>query len=150
MKWQPVLVGLVLQFTLLGRADESPLRPINPAADLVARAFAGEKLPETGTLRFHIRVEGDDPASLKTRESRDLDYVDFSWAPGKKFRIDLIGKNGPIRSIVSDGKVISTGLNVWDARFAWDYEPHNHDINTDLSLKLDDEMWVYSHLLSFH
>jgi len=123
----------------------------NSGKQLLAEAIQGEKLSDSGRLCFRLRAEGEGSiSSTMGEEGKDIDRIEYSWAPGGRFRIALIGKTGPIRTVVSDGKVISTGGRIWDARFAWGYNQYGTDASFLLEQELSDSMWAYSYLLYFH
>jgi len=140
-----VIVSCVLVCTA-SIAQEPPLDP----EQLLREVFAAEKISDSGRLCFTFSFEniGDDVGI--TPEQRQTERVEFAWAPGKKFRLELYGKDGLLRTIVCDGKAIDTGEKVWDARFAFDYNPHDTDESFDLELDLQNEMWPYSHYLHLH
>lgn len=139
-----ILAGLLFCTGAIAQTDE-----VDPV-QLLEDVFAAEKISDSGRLCFNISYDnvGDDVGI--TPEQRQTKRLEYSWAPGGKFRLVLFSKDGPFRTIVSDGNAIDTGLKTWDARFAFDYNPHETDESFDLVLALHGEMWPYSSLLDIH
>lgn len=139
-----ILASLLFCTGAIAQTDE-----VDPV-QLLEDVFAAEKISDSGRLCFNISYDnvGDDVGI--TPEQRQTKRLEYSWAPGGKFRLVLFGKDSPLRTIVSDGNAIDTGLQTWDARFAFDYNRHGTDGSFDLELQLQNEMWPYSHLLHLH
>ncbi len=145
-----LLVAVALAFCTLSFAQSPEEKSAEAARQLIADAFAGEKLSEAGRLCFQLRFEGEFGGPVMKREGAIVDRVGYAWASGGKFRIELFSGDKPIRTIVSDGKAICTGEKAWDNRFAFDYNRHPSDGSEALVHTLYDEMWVYGHILSNH
>jgi hypothetical protein len=132
-----------------GGAQSQVAPPAVSAEQLLAEAIADEKLAESGVLCFRITVEGD-ALALMLKEAPLIDHVVYAWAPGGKFKIALMGKDGPIRTVVSDGNMIDAGGKTWDARFAFDYAPYPTEESKALVRELAGLMWVYNRVLNKH
>lgn len=130
----------------LGAGESQP----KSAEEILGDVLQGERLAESGRLCFEISADSESVADDLSEEVKQTQRVEYAWAPKGKFRLVLFGEDGPIRTIVSDGKGIDTGKKIWDARFAFDYSPHWSDENFDLGQELRNLMWPYSQILHTH
>lgn len=141
-----VAFSVALVWFALTMGQASP----NSAEQDLTDVLAGEKLADSGRLCFRLSFGYATMAPETTAEAKNTERLEYSWAPGGKFRLVLLGKDGPLRTIVSDGKAIDTGDKIWDARFAFDFYPHQSKESLELRLELDDLIWPYSQVLHIH
>lgn len=145
-----VALAFLLTICTLSFGQSAEENSADTARQLITDAFAGEKLSDSGRLCFHLSFEGEFGGPVMKREAKTVDRVEYAWAPEGKFRIELMSGDKSVRTIVSDGKAISTGGKTWDNRFAFEYNRHPNDGSDALVHTLYDEMWVYGHIISNH
>lgn len=131
-----------------GVAGQAPAQ--HSVEQILSEVLAGEKLSDSGRLCFNLSYHWATMTEAMTQEAKKTDQVEYSWAPGGKFRLVIWGKDGPFRTIVSDGKAIDTGDKIWDARFAFDFSPYQTKESQTLRLELDALIWPYSQILHLH
>ncbi len=117
---------------------------------LLTDVLAGEMVSESGRLCFRVSFGNKIATTPMPDEAKRTERVVYSWAPGNKFCLVLWGKDGPIRTIVSDGKAIDTGDKIWDARFAFGYNSHGTDESFELELELRYLLWPYFEMIEPH
>lgn len=143
-------VGILLTLTVSSLASN---------ADTLSTGVLREWSWTSGSLRLHVAITEEGREDL--RESLSVDSVPdeftvvYDWEPENRWRVQVLDtRENPIRALVSSGTLISTGEEIWDARY--DTETSSDPDTNERRESFRKEMWPFEFItnhvfpLSFH